>query len=56
MTRDLSNPFTRVPISSPINFSTPGSAAGADIVVNDTAMYQQIDGFGASLSEFVQDI
>ncbi|KAF8656405.1 hypothetical protein AX16_002550 [Volvariella volvacea WC 439] len=36
---------------SPINFTDPGSAASANIVIQDNALYQQIDGFGASLTD-----
>jgi hypothetical protein len=36
--------------SLPINFVTPGPIASADIVVNDSAVYQSVWGFGASLS------
>ena len=37
--------------SSPIAFGTPGPTGNADIVVDDTVEYQQIVGFGASLSK-----
>ncbi|KAF8631474.1 hypothetical protein AX15_002387 [Amanita polypyramis BW_CC] len=50
-TWDRSMQFTPVPISSPINFGEPGPPANADIIVDDTTLYQQIDGFGASLTD-----
>ncbi|KAF5342971.1 hypothetical protein D9758_013670 [Tetrapyrgos nigripes] len=37
--------FTRVPVSSPINFVSPGSAEAADIVVHDSVELQNIYGF-----------
>ncbi|KZT69689.1 glycoside hydrolase family 30 protein [Daedalea quercina L-15889] len=37
--------------SSPINFVTPGSTGTSDIQVNDTTYYQDIIGFGASLTD-----
>ena len=48
--------FTRVSMSSPINFGEPGPAASADIVVDDTTVYQQIDGIGASMSKQYFDV
>lgn len=50
-TWDRSNLFTSIPPSSPINFVTPGPIGSADIVINDTAVYQPIDGFGAALTD-----
>ncbi|KDQ09357.1 glycoside hydrolase family 30 protein [Botryobasidium botryosum FD-172 SS1] len=34
-----------------INFVSPGAAGAADIQVNDGAVYQQMDGFGAALTD-----
>ncbi|KDQ20373.1 glycoside hydrolase family 30 protein [Botryobasidium botryosum FD-172 SS1] len=34
-----------------INFVTPGAAGAANIQVNDGSVYQQMDGFGASLTD-----
>ncbi|KAG6335099.1 hypothetical protein ID866_3988 [Astraeus odoratus] len=39
------------PSPAPINFVTPGPTASADIVINDTSVYQTIYGFGASLTD-----
>ncbi|KAF8335211.1 glycoside hydrolase family 30 protein [Amanita rubescens] len=50
-TWDQSKQFTPVPVSSPITFGTPGPPASADITVNETTLYQQIDGMGASLTD-----
>ncbi|KAK2462624.1 hypothetical protein APHAL10511_005357 [Amanita phalloides] len=50
-TWDGSMQFMRVPLTSPFDFGTPGPAASANIIVDDTTLYQQIDGFGASLTD-----
>lgn len=55
-TWDQSEQFTPVPMSSPITFGTPGPPASADIIVDETTLYQQIDGMGASLSERVHHV
>lgn len=39
------------PDPGPINFVTPGPIGSADIVINDTALYQTIYGFGAALTD-----
>lgn len=39
------------PDPDPINFETPGTIGSADIVVNDSAVYQTIYGFGATLTD-----
>lgn len=50
-TWDRSKLLTRT--SDPlINFVTKGAIGDADIVVNDGAVYQQMDGFGATLSTY----
>ncbi|TFK70756.1 glycoside hydrolase [Pluteus cervinus] len=51
LTWDRSRLFSRISMASPINFGNPGSIASADIVVNDGQLFQDIDGFGASLSD-----
>jgi hypothetical protein len=38
------------PTPDPINFVSPGAIGSADIVVDDSSVYQTILGFGASLS------
>lgn len=38
------------PTPDPINFVTPGAIGSADIVIDDSAVYQTIYGFGAALS------
>ncbi|CAA7270553.1 unnamed protein product [Cyclocybe aegerita] len=50
-TWDRSRLFTRLPMSSPINFVTPGPIGSADIVVNEASRFQIISGFGASLTD-----
>lgn len=52
-TWDRSDLFTYTNLSpNPIDFVTPGATGSADIVVNDGTVYQDMIGFGASLSEF----
>ncbi|KAG8749953.1 hypothetical protein FRC14_000922 [Serendipita sp. 396] len=48
-TWNRSNLFTSLKLP-PISFGTPGPIGDADIVV-DTRKYQQMDGFGASLTD-----
>ncbi|KAK2462621.1 hypothetical protein APHAL10511_005354 [Amanita phalloides] len=54
-TWDRSSQFTRLPITTPIKFGarrfTHGPAAISEIIVNDTATYQQMDGIGATLTD-----
>lgn len=52
-TWDREKLFTQWPTNDglPINFGTPGPAGSADIVVEDTQVFQSMDGFGATLSE-----
>lgn len=47
-TWDRNNLFTSLAPSSPINFVTPGPIGRADIVVDDSAVFQPIVGFGGS--------
>ena len=49
-TWDRSKLFSAVQLSSPITFVAPGPAGNADIVIDDTAEYQTILGFGSTLS------
>jgi O-glycosyl hydrolase len=51
-TWDRAKLFTSLAPSTAINFGTPGAAASADIVVTETTVYQTINGFGGTLSEF----
>ncbi|KAF8127610.1 glycoside hydrolase family 30 protein [Boletus edulis] len=39
------------PSPDPINFVTPGPIGSADIVIDDSAVYQTIHGFGATLTD-----
>jgi len=39
------------PTPDPINFVTPGPIGSADIVIDDSSVYQTVYGFGASLSK-----
>lgn len=50
-TWDRSKLLTRLPQSSPINFVTPGPIGSANIEVLDTQLYQNIDGFGSTLTD-----
>ncbi|KAF8797524.1 glycoside hydrolase family 30 protein [Phlegmacium glaucopus] len=52
-TWDLNKLFTSLAPSPPINFVTPGpiSNGTADIVVDDTSVFQPIVGFGGSLTD-----
>jgi len=54
-TWDRQKLFTRQPTTSglPINFGPPGPTGSADIVVDDTQIFQTMDGFGATLSEHI---
>ncbi|KAJ7438487.1 glycoside hydrolase family 30 protein, partial [Mycena latifolia] len=47
-TKQLSTPALNL---TPINFTTVGPIADADITVDETAKYQSMDGFGASLTD-----
>jgi len=49
-TWDRSRLFRKLPLPSPINFTSPGPIAGALIVVDDKKEYQTILGFGGALS------
>ncbi|KAG1839309.1 glycoside hydrolase family 30 protein [Suillus subalutaceus] len=48
------------PTPDPINFVTPGAIGSADIVIDDSSVYQTVYGFGASLTdssaEFVHQV
>jgi hypothetical protein len=37
---------------SPINFDTPGAIGDADITIDDSTKYQEMAGFGGTLSPF----
>ncbi|KAJ4481148.1 glucan endo-1,6-beta-glucosidase [Lentinula aciculospora] len=50
-TWDRSGLFTSLAPSTPINFVTPGAIGSADIVVDDTSVFQNVYGFGGSLSD-----
>ncbi|KAK2460052.1 hypothetical protein APHAL10511_007929 [Amanita phalloides] len=51
-TWDGSSQFTRVPIATPIKFGARhGTAAISEIIVNDNATYQQMEGIGATLTD-----
>ena len=39
-----------------MNFTTPGGAKSADIVVHDNQFYQSIYGFGGSLSTYLMPL
>ncbi|KAG1740173.1 glycoside hydrolase family 30 protein [Suillus paluster] len=39
------------PTPDPINFVTPGAIGSADIVIDDSSVYQTVYGFGASLTD-----
>ncbi|KZV72582.1 glycoside hydrolase family 30 protein [Peniophora sp. CONT] len=48
---DRTNLFSNISPSTPINFVTPGSIGSVDIVITDSTVYQQMDGFGGSLTD-----
>ncbi|KZT50966.1 glycoside hydrolase family 30 protein [Calocera cornea HHB12733] len=48
---DQSQLFQRQDLSEPINFVSPSGTGQADIVVDDGSVYQDIDGFGAALTD-----
>ncbi|KAF9235917.1 glycoside hydrolase family 30 protein [Melanogaster broomeanus] len=45
-----SSPYLQ-PTPDPINFVSPGAIGSADIVIDDSSVYQTIYGFGASLTD-----
>ena len=49
-TWDRQKLFTRIANGLPVNFTIPGPAGQADIVVDDTQVFQTMDRFGATLS------
>ena len=51
-TWDRSRLFTSLAPTSPINFGAPSTIGSADIVVQDSNVYQTIAGFGGSLSQW----
>lgn len=53
-TWDRSKLMTRQPVNDqlPINFHSPGPIGQASIVIEDDQTFQNMDGFGASLSIF----
>lgn len=55
-TWDRQQLFTRQTANLPINFGAPGPTGQADIVVDDTQVFQSIDGFGATLSEQIDSL
>ncbi|KAH6908492.1 glycoside hydrolase superfamily [Coprinopsis sp. MPI-PUGE-AT-0042] len=50
-TWDRSRLFASVGPATPINFVSPGAAGDAVISVDDNARYQQMEGFGATLTD-----
>ncbi|KAI5827850.1 glycoside hydrolase family 30 protein [Schizophyllum commune Tattone D] len=48
---DRTSLLSSVGSANPVNFTTPGGAKSADIVVHDTQVYQSIYGFGGSLTD-----
>lgn len=51
-TWDRSGLFTSLAPSTPINFVSPGAIGSADIVVDDSSVFQTVYGFGGSLSDY----
>ena len=49
-TWDRSNLLADVSPTTPMNFVTPGKIGSANIVVDDSTVYQTMAGFGATLS------
>ncbi|EIW76813.1 glycoside hydrolase family 30 protein [Coniophora puteana RWD-64-598 SS2] len=50
-TWDKASLLASTPPASAIAFGTPGTAAAADIQIDDTQVYQTIQGFGATLTD-----
>lgn len=50
-TWDRSGLFSNVSPTIPINFTSPGAIGSADIVVDDSIVYQNIYGFGGTLTD-----
>lgn len=50
-TWDRTNLFSNVSPSTAVNFVTPGAIGDADIVITDSTVYQQMVGFGGSLTD-----
>ncbi|KAJ3835095.1 glucan endo-1,6-beta-glucosidase [Lentinula raphanica] len=50
-TWDRSGLFTSLAPSTPINFVSPGAIGSADIVVDDSSVFQTVYGFGGSLTD-----
>ncbi|KAL1725970.1 glycoside hydrolase family 30 protein [Schizophyllum commune] len=48
---DRTSLLSSVGSANPVNFTTPGGAKSADIVVHDTQVFQPIYGFGGSLTD-----
>lgn len=48
---DRTNLFSNISPSTPIDFVTPGDIGQADIVITDSTVYQQMVGFGGSLTD-----
>ncbi|KAJ7279111.1 glycoside hydrolase [Mycena rebaudengoi] len=48
---DRTSLFTRLPVSTPINFGTPSVIGSADIVVDDSTTFQTVWGFGGTLTD-----
>lgn len=48
---DRSNLFSNISPSTAIDFVTPGAIGDADIVITDGTVFQQMVGFGGSLTD-----
>lgn len=49
---DRSELFTYTNLNPPINFVSPSTPGAADIVIDDSQVFQTVEGFGATLSAF----
>ncbi|KAH7872628.1 glucan endo-1,6-beta-glucosidase [Lentinula edodes] len=55
-TWDRSGLFTSLAPSTPINFVSPGAIGSADIVVDDSSVFQTVYGFGGSLTDSAAEL
>ncbi|KAJ4001156.1 glucan endo-1,6-beta-glucosidase [Lentinula boryana] len=55
-TWDRSGLFTSLAPSTPINFVSPSAIGSADIVVDDTSVFQTVYGFGGSLTDSAAEL
>lgn len=52
-TWNQSSLFSNVSPINPIDFKTPGTIGNADVIVDESVVYQTMAGFGATLSKWL---